>query len=146
MGQLLLIPDPRPLDDRLGRKFFRHAPKRPGVYVMRDAAEKVLYVGKAKDLQKRLGNYRIANPDRMPRHHLRMVREVARIEFQFCHDESAALKRESKLLRTLKPQFNRAGVWPGKTRFFVWRRVEEGLDMFVLSLFEVERKTQRIMP
>jgi len=136
MSQLLLIPDPRPLDERLGRKFFRKAPKRPGVYVMRDAAEKVLYVGKAKDLRQRLRNYRIANPDRMPRRHLRMVREVARIEFEFCRDESAALRRESTLLRSWKPRFNRAGVWPGKTRFFVWRRVEDGLELAVTDVPE----------
>jgi predicted GIY-YIG superfamily endonuclease len=136
MGQLLLIPDPRPLDDQLGHKFFRHAPKRPGVYVMRDAAEKVLYVGKAKDLQQRLRNYRVANPDRMPRRHLRMLREVARIEFQVCHDESAALKRESKLLRSLKPRFNRAGVWPGKTRFFVWRKAGEGIELAITEVPE----------
>ena len=137
MSQLLLIPDPRPLDERLGRRFFRKAPKRPGVYVMRDAAEKVLYVGKAKDLQRRLRNYRIANPDRMPRRHLRMVREVARIELQFCRNESAALRHESKLLRSLKPPFNRAGVWPGKTKFFVWRRMEEQLELAVTDVPEV---------
>ena len=119
MGQLLLIADPRPLDERLGRAFFREAPKRPGVYLMRDAADRVLYVGKARNLQQRLRNYRIANPDRMSRRQLRMVREVARIEFQFCPSEAAALKRESKLLLSLKPRFNRAGVWPGKTRFLV---------------------------
>jgi predicted GIY-YIG superfamily endonuclease len=136
MGQMLLIPDPRPLDKRLGQKFFRHAPKRPGVYLMRDAAGKVLYVGKAKNLQQRLRNYRIANPDKMPRRHLRMVREVARIEFQFCRNESAALKRESKLLRSLKPRFNRAGVWPVNTRFIVWRWVEEQLELAVTDVPE----------
>src|SRR5580698_5102212 len=114
MAQALLFPDPKPLDQRLGRKFFRRAPRRPGVYLMKDASGKVLYVGKAKDLKQRLNNYRLANPDRMPRRHLRMVREVSRIEFQFCADEAAALRRESKLLRALKPKFNRTGVWPGK--------------------------------
>ena len=128
------MPDPRPLDKRLGQRFFRHAPKRPGVYLMRDAQDRVLYVGKAKNLQQRLRNYRIANPDKMPRRHLRMVREVARIEFQFCHNEAAALKRESKLLRSLRPKFNRAGVWPGKTRFFVWREVEERLELAVTEV------------
>jgi predicted GIY-YIG superfamily endonuclease len=136
MGQMLLIPDPRPLEKRLGRKFFSHAPKRAGVYVMRDDADKVLYVGKAKNLQQRLRNYRIANPDRMPRRHLRMVREVARIEFQFCPGESAALKHESRLLRSLKPKFNRAGVWPGKTRFLVWRQVEERLELALTDVPE----------
>jgi predicted GIY-YIG superfamily endonuclease len=136
MGQMLLIPDPKPLDERLGPRFFRKTPKRPGVYLMRDATDNVLYVGKAKNLQQRLGNYRIANPDRMPRRHLRMLREVARIEFQLCPGESAALKRESKLLRSLKPRFNRAGVWPGKTRFIVWRFVQEQLQLAVTDVPE----------
>ncbi len=133
MGQLLLIPDSRPLDERLGRTFFRQAPRRPGVYLMKDARNNVLYVGKAKDLRQRLNHYRVANPDRMPRRHLRMVTEVNRIEFQLCVTESAALEREAKLLRSLKPKFNRAGVWPGKTRFIAWRVREEHLDMTVVE-------------
>jgi len=136
MSQLLLIPDPRPLDQQLGQRYFREAPRQAGVYLMRDAADKMLYVGNAKNFRQRLQKYRVANPDRMPRRHLRMVREVARIEFQFCPGESAALKREAKLLRLLKPRFNRAGVWPGMTRFLVWRQVEERLDLAVTEVPE----------
>ena len=55
MPQLLLFPDPRPLVERLGADFFRQAPNHPGVYLMRDASDTVLYVGKAKSLRKRLG-------------------------------------------------------------------------------------------
>ena len=134
MAQTLLFPDPKPLDQRLGRKFFRKAPRRPGVYLMRNAQDEVIYVGKAKDLKQRLGNYRLANPDRMPRRHLRMVREVARIEFQFCGSETAALEREAELLRTLRPKFNRAGVWPGKTWFLVWRAAEQHLKWGVTEV------------
>jgi predicted GIY-YIG superfamily endonuclease len=140
VGQLLLISDPRPLDKSLGKKFFKNAPKHAGVYLMRDANDKVLYVGKAKNLRKRIGNYRIANPDKMPRRHLRMVRQVARIEFQFCHNEAAALKHESKLIRAIKPKFNRAGVWPHKIRFIVWRLVENQLE---LTITEVPEPTWR---
>src|ERR1017187_450223 len=129
MGQTLLFPDPKPLDQRLGESFFRRTPRRPGVYLMKDASDKVLYVGKAKDLKQRLNHYRVANPDRMPRRHLRMVTEVNRIELQFCATESAALERDAKLLRSLKPKFNRAGVWPSKTRFIAWRVREEHLDL-----------------
>ena len=136
MGQALLFPDPKPLDHRLGRKFFRKAPRRPGVYLMKDANDKVIYVGKAKDLKQRLNNYRLANPDRMPRRHLRMVREVARIEFQFCTSEAAALQRESKLLRSLRPKFNRAGVWPGKSWFLVWRSLETKIELGVVEVPE----------
>jgi len=136
MAQALLFPDPRPLDQRLGKSFFRRAPRRPGVYLMRDAADNVLYVGKARNLKQRLNNYRVANPDRMPRRHLRMVREVAWIEFQFCPNESAALRRESTLLRSLKPKFNRAGVWPGKLRFIVWRMNGEELELGITEVPE----------
>lgn len=125
------MPDARPLEQRLGRTFFRKAPRRPGVYLMRDAADNVLYVGKAKDLRQRLNNYRVANPDRMPRRHLRMVRAVKRIEFQFCPTETLALAHEARLLRSLKPKFNRAGVWPGRTRFIVWRIRETRLELSV---------------
>jgi len=125
------MPDPRPLDERVGAAFFRDAPPQPGVYLMRDAADQVLYVGKAKNLRQRLQCYRVANPDRMPRRHLRMVREVARIEFQFCANESAALERESELLRSLRPRFNRAGVWPGKTKVFLWRALDQHLELAV---------------
>jgi predicted GIY-YIG superfamily endonuclease len=136
MPQLLLIPDPRPLEERLGEGFFRDAPRVPGVYLMRDSADRVLYVGKAKDLHQRLQNYRIANPDRMPRQHLRMLRQVARIELQFCAGETAALRRESKLLRSLKPRFNRAGVWPGRTHFLMWRSAGEYLELAVREVPE----------
>jgi predicted GIY-YIG superfamily endonuclease len=130
-SQQLLFPDPRPLVERLGREFFRQLPETPGVYLMRDAAEVVLYVGKAKNLCKRLTSYRVANPDRMPRRHLRMLRAVVRIELQACPDEAAALARESELLRALKPKFNRAGTWPATPRFLVWRVAGQDLELAV---------------
>jgi predicted GIY-YIG superfamily endonuclease len=129
--QMLLFPDPRPLVERLGADFFRRLPRCPGIYLMRDGADQVLYVGKAKNLRKRLASYRVANPDRMPRRHLRLLRAVERIEWRECADEAAALASESELLRSLRPRFNRAGVWPGTPRFLVWRATGEGLDLGV---------------
>ncbi len=131
LKQILLFPDPHPLVERLGRDFFRQLPERPGVYLMRDAHDIVLYVGKAKNLRKRLCSYRVANPDRMPRRHLRLLRSVTRIELQECADESAALAREAELLRALKPKFNRAGTWPSKTCFLVWRCAEARFELAI---------------
>jgi len=136
MKQMLLFPDARPLVDKLGPSFFRSLPERPGVYLMRDAADAVLYVGKAKNLRKRLGSYRVANPDRLPRRHLRLLRAVARIELQECPDEASALARETELLRALKPKFNRAGTWPATPRFLVWRQIEETLELAVTEQTE----------
>jgi len=130
-SQQLMFPDPQPLVERLGRDFFRALPSCPGVYLMRDGADVVLYVGKAKNLRKRLTSYRVANPDRMPRRHLRMLRAVRRIEFEKCPDETSALVRESELLRLLKPKFNRAGVWPGTPRYLVWSWTDKRLELAV---------------
>jgi hypothetical protein len=70
----------------------------------------------------------VANPENMARRHLKMVREVARIEFDVCANESAALKHEAKLIREIKPKYNRAGVWPGKPRFLTWRFLDEKIE------------------
>jgi hypothetical protein len=120
-GQQWLFAPTKPLVERLGQKFFRKVPTRPGVYKMHDAAGNVVYVGKAKNLRQRLRSYRVANPERVKRRHLRMMREVTRIEFELCHNESAALIHEGRLLRQLRPKYNRAGVWPGKAQFLTWR-------------------------
>jgi predicted GIY-YIG superfamily endonuclease len=130
-GQTLLFPDPQPLVERLGREFFRALPMGSGVYLMRGADDTVLYVGKAKNLRKRLGSYRVANPERMPRRHLRLLRAVVRIELEECADESAALLREAELLRALKPRFNRAGTWRPPARFLVWRSEADRLEVAV---------------
>jgi len=130
-SQTLLFPDPRPLIERLGLEFFRELTERPGVYLMQDATGLVLYVGKAKNLRQRLSHYRVANPDRMGRRHLRLLRQVARIEVQECADEIAALAREAELLRALKPKFNRAGVWPATPRFLVWRWAGRTLELAI---------------
>jgi excinuclease UvrABC nuclease subunit len=139
--QMLMFPDPRPLVERLGPEFFRQLPSSPGVYLMRDAKDTVLYVGKAKNLRQRLNAYRVANPDRMARRHLRLLRAVVRIELELCPDEQSALTRESELLRTLKPRFNRAGTWQGPPRFFLWRSMGEQLELAVTGNPEEDWRT-----
>lgn len=128
--------DPQPLVERLGRGFFRQLPETPGVYLMHGAANIVLYVGKAKSLRHRLGSYRVANPERMKRRTLRLLRLVERIAWEECSDESAAIRRESELLLTLKPRFNRAGVWQGPKRFVAWRSQHTGLELAVMDSLE----------
>jgi predicted GIY-YIG superfamily endonuclease len=127
MPQMLLFPDPRPLVERLGADFFRQAPECAGVYLMRDSLDNVLYVGKARNLKKRLASYRVANPDRLRRRHLRLLHSVARIELRECTDEVAALATESELLQRLRPRFNRAGTWPAPKRLLIWRISDEGI-------------------
>lgn len=78
----------------------------------------------------------MANPERMPRRTLRLLRLVERIAWEPCDDEPTALRREAELLRQLKPKFNRAGVWPGPKRFLTWRSQLEGLELAVVESVE----------
>ena len=113
-GQLCLFPPPKPLVERLGADFFRALPAGPGVYLMCGVNEGVLYVGKARNLRKRLSSYRVANPERMSRRLIRLLHRVTRIEFDLCSTEAAARQREALLICVLAPKFNAAGkVWPG---------------------------------
>src|SRR6185369_6625250 len=106
---------------------FLQLPQTPGIYLMRDRSATVLYVGKAKNLRKRVCSYRVANPERMARRTLRLLRLVEKIDWEEYADEASALRRESELLLMLKPRFNRAGVWRGPPRFLVWRFFDDCL-------------------
>lgn len=133
-GQQWLFAPAQPLVERLGKQFFRKVPPQPGVYFMRDATGVVVYVGKAKNLRQRLRSYRVANPERMLRRHLRLVQEVARIDLDLCRNESTALVHEARLLRRLKPRFNRAGVWPSKAQFLIWRFADQAAQFSVREI------------
>ncbi len=77
------------------------------------AAEGVLYVGKARNLRKRLAAYRVANPERMSRRMIRLLHQTRRIEWDECSSEEAAGYREELLICVLAPKFNSVGkVWP----------------------------------
>jgi len=114
-GQLWLFPPPRTLVERFGEDFFRALPALPGVYLFCAADAGVLYVGKARNLRKRISNYRVANPERLSRRVIPLLNQVTRIEYDVCASERSAEYREELLICVLAPKFNRAGkVWPKK--------------------------------
>jgi len=128
-GQLLLFAPTRPLVARFGAEFFRAVPERPGVYLMSSARDGVLYVGKAKNLRRRLASHGSAASDRLPRKLRRLLLRVERIDWDECADEAAAIIRERELIRALQPRFNTAGVRAPKQWFIGWRRRAASLDL-----------------
>lgn len=76
----------------------------PGVYRMINAAGEVLYVGKARNLKKRVTSY-LQAPRLGPRLH-RMVAETAAMEFVTTHTEAEALLLEANLIKRFKPRYN----------------------------------------
>src|SRR5687767_182452 len=94
--QLRLFDHPKPLLARLGADFFKAAPAGPGVYLMFNEAERLLYVGQSANLRSRLGAYKNANPDHLPRKVLRLVHAVASIKLETCETPVAARLRENE--------------------------------------------------
>ncbi len=80
------------------------APQKPGVYRMLDKNGKVLYVGKAKNIKKRIVAY--THFERLPDHIKRMVAEADSMEFIIVENEAQALLLENDLIKKLEPKFN----------------------------------------
>ncbi len=79
-------------------------PARPGVYRMTGKGDKVLYVGKAKNLAKRVVSY--THLAKLPRRLQRMVAETTAMEIVTTHTEVEALLLESNLIKRLAPRYN----------------------------------------
>lgn len=82
----------------------RHAPNSAGVYRMLNAASDVLYVGKAKNVRKRLASY--ARPTGQVARIARMIAATVRVEIVSTATETEALLLEANLIKQLRPRFN----------------------------------------
>ena len=80
------------------------APSRPGVYRMIDARGDVLYVGKAKNVRKRIQAY--ARPTGLDTRIERMIAATRTLEFVVTRTETEALLLEANLIKRLRPRFN----------------------------------------
>jgi excinuclease ABC subunit C len=83
----------------------RLAPTSPGVYRMLNAANDVLYVGKAKNVRKRLTSYARVNAPQ-PARILRMIAATVTVEIISTTTETEALLLEANLIKQLRPRFN----------------------------------------
>jgi len=101
--------DPAPADSlnagfAVIKSYLSTLPSTPGVYRMIDGRGDALYVGKAKNLKKRVASY--TRPQRQTIRILRMIARTATMEFITTHTEAEALLLESNLIKKLTPRYN----------------------------------------
>ena len=102
----------RIFDRKFGADFLAGIPLEPGIYRMYDAAGALLYVGKARNLRRRLAQYRTARRTKKDRKRRALVRSADRIEWQVCASELEATLTEIGLIQALRPRRNVAGAFP----------------------------------
>lgn len=95
----------RRFDLKFGADILAQVPREPGVYRFFDAAGEVVYVGKAKDLRRRLAQYRQARGRRGKKPRL-VVRDAVELQWETYPSELDASVAEVRLIQTLRPRHN----------------------------------------
>ena len=85
------------------KSFLKTVPGLPGCYRMYNQANEVIYVGKAKDLKKRLSSYFVKEQNAKTS---ALVSHIARIEFTITFSETEALILENELIKKYQPHYN----------------------------------------
>lgn len=87
------------------KKKLDQVPHAPGIYIMKGAGEKTLYVGKARDLKNRIRSY-FQKSASLDDRKLKMVSEIKDLQYVVTKNELEALALESNFIKRLKPRFN----------------------------------------
>ncbi len=96
--------NPRDLKEQLKEKI-RSLPKSPGVYLLKDAQGRVIYIGKAKNLKNRVGSYFVKGAAEDPRIK-DWIGEVATLDHLEADSEVDALLMEARLIKDIQPRHN----------------------------------------
>jgi len=78
-------------------------PTNPGIYLMKDSGEKIIYIGKAKNLKNRVKSYFLKNQNYKTQ---KLVENISDIEFILTDNESEAFLLESNMIKKHRPKFN----------------------------------------
>lgn len=87
------------------RKRIRELPERPGVYLHRNAANEIVYVGKARDLRARVGSYLVGKGARDSKT-MSLINEINQIDYVITNNELEAILLENNLIKQHQPRYN----------------------------------------
>jgi excinuclease ABC subunit C len=83
----------------------KQLPEVPGVYIMKDSQDNIIYIGKAKSLKNRVGQY-FQNSSRHAPKIIRMIEGIRDFDYIFADTELEALLLECRLIKDIKPMYN----------------------------------------
>ena len=98
-------------DQKFGATYFASLPTTPAIYKMFNAKGELIYVGKAKNLRRRLGQYRNAKRRKKHAKMRKIVGEAVSIQYELQPSEHEALLAEIKVIQEQRPKFNRVGAF-----------------------------------
>src|SRR5262245_46790903 len=101
----------RSFDRKFGAEFLESLPDSPGVYLVYDQEDELIYVGKAKNLKRRLSQYRNTLRRKKHRRMRGIVKAAARIEIQCTETDFGACLTEMKLIQKHRPRWNIVGAY-----------------------------------
>jgi excinuclease ABC subunit C len=101
----------RDFERKFGAEFLESLPGSPGVYLVYDQEDELIYVGKAKNLKRRLSQYRNTMRRKKHRRMRGIVREAARIEIQCTETDFDACLTEVMLIQKHRPHWNIVGAY-----------------------------------
>jgi len=101
----------RAFDRKFGAEFLASVPTAPGVYRFYGPADALLYIGKARNLRRRLAQYRTAGRRKKDRKRRALVKLAERIAWEVSPTELDASLAEIRLIQSLRPPRNIAGAY-----------------------------------
>ncbi|MDI1319419.1 MAG: excinuclease ABC subunit UvrC [bacterium] len=130
------------------REKVRALPDGPGVYLMKDRLGRIIYVGKAKSLKKRVSTYFQTGRERALRHQPKirtLIEMIADFEILEVKSEPEALLLEGKLIKQWRPKYNTD--FTDDKRFLLVRiDLEAELPRFVLTRFKKDTRSRYFGP
>jgi hypothetical protein len=128
-SKLQLFPSTPFLENKLGMDQFADIPQQPGIYRFYDIDDTLLYVGKAKNLRKRLFTYKRASPGKTTRKEAKLIRSIHRFEYEVLSSEKEALLAENKCIRKNRPEYNHQNKHIETYYFIIFYKTSSGFGL-----------------
>ena len=120
----------------------KNLPSSPGVYLMKDVHDGIIYVGKAKNLKRRVQSYFQNSKSHSPKT-VKLVNNIKNFDYILTDTEFEAFMLECKLIQELKPFFNRQMKNP-KSYAYILIKTDEEIPKIEVTNFPIGGKNNQI--